>query len=134
MISQNALGSEDPNGDPIATLSICLYDILLNIKYYSLVAKDRIYLNSLFFKPRTMPLCLKIFLVQIMMVSPRAMLAKTESISKLPRKLLKSCSTISMQKLNKSLTVYLLAVNGSKIGAKYYANLHVGVLKLTKLV
>ena len=29
---------EGPNGDPIATVSICVYDILLNIKYDSLVA------------------------------------------------------------------------------------------------
>ena len=45
---KNALASECTNGDPIAAPSISLYNILLNIKYNSLVAKD---VNSLFFKP-----------------------------------------------------------------------------------
>ena len=51
MVTKNALASEDPNGEPIATPSICLYNILLNIKYDSLVVKDRTSLNSLLFKP-----------------------------------------------------------------------------------
>ena len=37
---KNALASEVPNGDPIATLSVCLYNVLLNIKCDSLIAKD----------------------------------------------------------------------------------------------
>ena len=41
-----ALASKDPNGDPKATPSICLYKILLNIKYNSFVAKDKGSLNS----------------------------------------------------------------------------------------
>ena len=45
---KNALASEGLNGDTIATPSICLYNILSNIKYDSLVAKDRFF-NSLFF-------------------------------------------------------------------------------------
>ena len=49
--AKNVLASEGRNGDPIATLSVCLYNMLLNIKYDSFVAKDRKSLNSLFFKP-----------------------------------------------------------------------------------
>ena len=37
-------------------------------------------------------------------------------------KLLENCSTISVAKLNESLTVYLLVVNGYKIGTEYFAN------------
>ena len=37
---KNALASEGPNGDPIATPSVCLYNVLLNIKCDSLIAKD----------------------------------------------------------------------------------------------
>ena len=47
------------------------------------------------------------------------MLVKSESISKLPIKSLESCSTISVVKLNESLTVYLLVVNGSKMTLKF---------------
>ena len=47
---KNALASEGPNVDPIATPSICLYNILLNMKYNSLVAKNRRSLNLLFFE------------------------------------------------------------------------------------
>ena len=46
--AKNALASEGPNGDPIATLTIYLYNILLNIKYEYLVAEDTRLLNSLF--------------------------------------------------------------------------------------
>ena len=67
------------------------------------------------------------------MVSSRGLLAKTESISKLPMKLLESCSTVSEAKLNESLTVYLLLVYGSKIGTKYFASLYVGVCKAGKI-
>ena len=80
-----------------------------------------------------MPLFLKRFLVQISMVSLREMLVKSESISKLPMKLLKSCSVISMAKLNESLTVYLLLVNRSNISTKYFASLYVGVCKDEKI-
>ena len=38
--ANTALASEGPNGDSIATPSIYLYNILLNIKYNYLVAKD----------------------------------------------------------------------------------------------
>ena len=41
---------EGPNGDPIATSSIYLYNIVLNIKYDSLVSKDRRSFSLLFFK------------------------------------------------------------------------------------
>ena len=47
-------------------------------------------------------------------------------------KLLDSCSTTSVPKLNESLTVYLLLVNGSEIGTKYFASLYVGVCKANK--
>ena len=67
------------------------------------------------------------------MVSSSKMLVKIESISKLPMKLLISCSTVSVAKLNESLTVYLLFVNDSKIGAEYFAGLYVGVCKPDKI-
>ena len=66
-----------------------------------------------------MSVCLERLLVQISMVSSRGMLVKSESISKLPIKSLESCSTISVVKLNESLTVYLLVVNGSKMTLKF---------------
>ena len=47
---KNALASEGPNGDPIATSPIYLYNIVLNIKYDSLVSKDRRSFSLLFFK------------------------------------------------------------------------------------
>ena len=75
----------------------------------------------------------KRLLVQISMVSSRGMLLKSKSIPKLPMKLLESCSTVSVAMLNESLTVYLLLVNGSKIGTKYFASLYVGVWKADKI-
>ena len=48
-------------------------------------------------------------------------------------KLLEPCSTISVARLNESLTVYLLLVNGSKIGTKYFASFYVGVCKADKI-
>ena len=75
----------------------------------------------------------KRLLVQISIVSSKVMLVKSESISKLPMKLLESCSTISLVKLSESLTVYLLSVSGSKIGTKYFASLYVGVCKADKI-
>ena len=61
------------------------------------------------------------------------LLVKSESVSKLPMKLLKSCPTISVAKLNESLTVYLLVLNGSKIGTKYFTCLYIGVCKADKI-
>ena len=58
--AKNALASEGPNGDPIATLSTCLYNILLNIKFNSLVANDRRSLNSLFSNHEQCRSCKKI--------------------------------------------------------------------------
>ena len=72
-------------------------------------------------------------LVQISMVSSRGMLVKSESISKLSMKLLEPCSTISVERLNESLTVYLLLVNGSKIGTKYFASFYASVFKADKI-
>ena len=57
------------------------------------------------------------------------MLVKSEPISKLPMKLLESYSTILAAKLNESLTVYLLLVNGSKTDTKDFASLYGGVCK-----
>ena len=76
-----------------------------------------------------MSLFLKRSLVQILMVSSLGMLVKSESTSKLHMKLLEFCSTISVAKLNESLTVYLLLVNGSKIETKYFASFYVEVCK-----
>ena len=67
------------------------------------------------------------------MVTSSGMLVKSESISKLLMMLLESCSTISVAKLNDCLTVYLLVVNGSKIGTKYFASLYVDVCKADKI-
>ena len=61
-----------------------------------------------------MALFLKISLVQISTLSSMGMIIKGESMSKLTMKLLESCSIVSVAKLNESLTVYLLAGNGSK--------------------
>ena len=80
-----------------------------------------------------MVLFLKRLLVEISMVSSRGMLVKSESISKHPLKLLESCSTISGTKLNESLTVYLLVVNGSKIDTNYFKSLYVRVCKADKI-
>ena len=71
--------------------------------------------------------------MQISMVSSREMLVKSESISRLPMKLLESCSPISVAKLNESLTVYLLVISGSKIGTKYFVSLYAGVCKADKI-
>ena len=49
--AKTTLASEDPNGDPIATPSICLYDILLNTKCDFFVTKEGRPFNSLFCKP-----------------------------------------------------------------------------------
>ena len=67
------------------------------------------------------------------MVSSSRMLVKIKSISKLPMKLLISYSTISVAKLNESLTVYLLFVNGSKIGTEYFASLYAGFCNPDKI-
>ena len=72
-------------------------------------------------------------LVQISMVSSSGISVKSESISKLSLKLLESCSATSVAKLNESLTAYLLLVNGSKIGTKFFARLHVRVSKVDKI-
>ena len=76
-----------------------------------------------------MSLFLKRLLVQTSIVSSTEMLIKSESMSKLPMKLLEPCSTISVTKLNKSLNVYLLVVNGSKKDTKIFGSLYVGALK-----
>ena len=80
-----------------------------------------------------MLLFLERLLVQVSMVSLRGMLVKSESISKLSMKLLESCSTNSVAKLNESLAVYLSLVNDSKTGTKYFASLYVGVCKADKI-
>ena len=53
------------------------------------------------------------------MVSSRGMLVKNESVPKLPMKLLETFSTISVAKLNESLTLYLLVVNGSALNTSH---------------
>ena len=80
-----------------------------------------------------MSLFLKRLLVQISMVSSRGMLVKSESISKLPMKLLEYCSMIPVAELRKSLTVYLLVANSSKIGTRCYTSLYVVLCKADKI-
>ena len=80
-----------------------------------------------------MSLFLKRSLVQISMVSSRLMSAKNQTISKLPMMLQESCSTISVEKLNESLAVYLLVVNGSKICTKNFSSLYASVYKEDKV-
>ena len=58
---------------------------------------------------------------------------KNESMSKLPMKLLESWSKIPMAKLNKSLMVYLLVVNDSKIGTKNLSTFYVDVCKADEM-
>ena len=72
-------------------------------------------------------------LQQISMVCSRDMLVKSESISKLLMELLESWSAISVIKLNESLTVYLLVVNGSKIGTRNFASLYIGVCEADEI-
>ena len=81
-----------------------------------------------------MSLFLKKLLEQISTVSSGEMLAEVESVSKLLMKLLESGSTISVGKLNYSLTVYLLVANGFKIGTRNFASLYVDVYKVDKIV
>ena len=80
-----------------------------------------------------MSLFLKRLLVQTSVASSRVMLVKSESISKLFLKLLESCSRISVVKFNEFFTTYLLVVNGSKIGTKYFSSLYVGDYKEDKI-
>ena len=61
------------------------------------------------------------------------MLVKSEPISKFPKMLLESCSTISIAELSKSFTVHLLVVNGFEIGLKCFTSLYVGVCKADKI-
>ena len=51
----------------------------------------------------------------------------------LPMKLLESCLTILVAKLNESLILYLLVVNDSKIGNKNFVSLYVAVCKTNKI-
>ena len=68
------------------------------------------------------------------MVSSRENLVKGESISKLPMKLLESCSKVSAANIKRSLTLCLLAVNDSKIATNCFESSYVGVCKQIKLV
>ena len=61
------------------------------------------------------------------------MLVESESMSNLPMKLLESCSTILVANLNSTLTVYLVVDNGSKIGNKNFASVHVCACKADKI-
>ena len=81
-----------------------------------------------------MSLFLKRLFLQFSIVSSMGTLVKSESMSKLPIKLLESWSTISVTKLNKYLTLYLLVVDSFKIGCKYFASFYVGVCKTNKIV
>ena len=65
-----------PNGEPIATPSICLCKISLKTKYGSLEAKNNNSLNSDLFKPSVLSFWSYIDSVQMLMVSSSGMLAK----------------------------------------------------------
>ena len=71
--------------------------------------------------------------MQIPMVLSTGMLVKSESIYSLPMKLVESWSIISVAKLKKSFTVYLLVINDSKIGTRYFESLYVGACKADKI-
>ena len=62
----------------------------------------------------------------------RQMLVKSESVSEVCMKF-QSGSAISMAKLSKALTKYLLVVNDSKIGTKNFTDLYVCVCKADKI-
>ena len=63
-----------------------------------------------------------------LVVSSRGMLVKSELLPKLPIKLLEFWSTISVTKLNGSLTMYYLIVNSSLAGTKNVCKLVCGCL------
>ena len=71
--------------------------------------------------------------MQIPMVLSTGMLVKSESIYSLPMKLVESWSIISVAKLKESLTAYLLVINDSKIGTRYFESLYVGACKADKI-
>ena len=75
-----------PNGELIATPSICLYKYSLKMKYDSLVAKDNNSLNSDLFKPSILSFWSYIDSVQILMVSSSEMLVKVNQHLSYPYK------------------------------------------------
>ena len=79
------LARDRPHGEPIATPSVCLYKNVLKIKYDSLIAKDSNSFNSDLFKTSTLLFWLYIDSVQMLTVSPRRILLKSEFMSKLPK-------------------------------------------------
>ena len=80
-----------------------------------------------------MSLFLNRLLVQISIVSLKEMLVKSNSLSRLPMKLMESCSTVSVAKLNKCLIVYLLPTNCSKIDTEHFPSFYVSVCKADKI-
>ena len=79
------LARDRPHGEPIATPSVCLYKNVLKIKYDSLIAKDSNSFNSDLCKTSTLLFWLYIDSVQMLTVSPRRILLKSEFMSKLPK-------------------------------------------------
>ena len=73
---RKALARVSPNGESIATPSICLYKISLKMKYDSLVAKNNNSINSDLFKPSTLSFWSYNNSVQMLMVSSSRMLVK----------------------------------------------------------
>ena len=69
-------------------------------------------------------------LSQISIGLSREMLVSNESTFKLH---IKSCSQISLAKLNESLIVYLFLVYGINIGTKHLARLCLGACKANKI-
>ena len=82
-----ALAGEGPNRNRKITASICLYDVLLNIKY-SFVAKDRKSLHSLFFQSKTNVVVFKKFIGANFNRFFKKVAVKTKSMAKLLMKLL----------------------------------------------
>ena len=94
----------------------------LNIKYNPWVAKDRMFSNSDFFIPSLTSTLLYSKLVQILIVSLRDILKKSDSTSRLATKNLQSRFTISSVKAKKSFKVSSLNVIEKSLGTKNFAS------------
>ena len=80
-----------------------LVELSIKIKLDSFAARDKSSLNSIFDKP-TLSIFLKIVLAQMSIVSPRGILEKSQSTSRLTIGNSESSSTISSEKPNESFT------------------------------
>ena len=117
------LAKAGPNGDPIAAPSTCLKYLLLNIKKVSSVAILSKLQKSCFGMLPWSSLSLYKLLTQISIVSSKGILGNKKSTSRLAMCKFESCRQISWSKLNESVTVNPLAVEGVKNFSKNFANL-----------